>query len=277
MLQQTGSGDSAVIQKVTWTGGHVPTEEDSLFQFLAQPAKSGTYTFQVEQTYSDGSIVDWSGRSRAEPGADDRGEELARRAAARRADDRGARRRRARRPPRPRSRCSPAAAAGRGSWLDAAGGGAFWRARRPSLAALVAARRAASAHAYLTKTFPVGERVLDAPPPDVALTYDEAVEPRFAIISVTDKDGHQETTGPVSRSPANPDTLSSRSDRTCRRAGTSSTGGRSRSTGIRCRARSPSRSDRTPGPAPQFRDPAHRADGDHDAAPDRALARVPRR
>ncbi len=59
--QQTGSGDSAVIQKVTWTGGNVPTEEDSLFQFLAQPAKAGTYTFQVQQTYSDGSIVDWSG------------------------------------------------------------------------------------------------------------------------------------------------------------------------------------------------------------------------
>ena len=60
-LQQTGSGDSAVIQKVTWTGGNVPTGDDSLFQFLAQPAKSGKYTFQVEQTYSDGSIVNWSG------------------------------------------------------------------------------------------------------------------------------------------------------------------------------------------------------------------------
>jgi len=60
-LQQTGSGDSAVIQKVTWTGGNVPTGEDSLFQFLAQPASTGTYTFDVEQTYSDGSIVDWSG------------------------------------------------------------------------------------------------------------------------------------------------------------------------------------------------------------------------
>jgi len=60
-LQQTGSGDSAVIQKVTWSGGDVPTEEDSLFQFLAQPAKPGTYTFQVQQTYSDGSIVDWNG------------------------------------------------------------------------------------------------------------------------------------------------------------------------------------------------------------------------
>jgi len=59
--QQTGSGDSAVITKVTWTGGHTPTGEDSLFQFLAQPASAKTYTFQVQQTYSDGSIVDWAG------------------------------------------------------------------------------------------------------------------------------------------------------------------------------------------------------------------------
>lgn len=45
---------------VTWSGGSTPTEEDSLFQFLAQPAKSGTYTFTVRQTYSDGSVVNWS-------------------------------------------------------------------------------------------------------------------------------------------------------------------------------------------------------------------------
>jgi uncharacterized protein YcnI len=61
VLQQTGSGDSAVIQKVTWTGGHVPTGEDSLFQFLAQPTSSASYTFGVQQTYSDGSIVNWNG------------------------------------------------------------------------------------------------------------------------------------------------------------------------------------------------------------------------
>jgi uncharacterized protein YcnI len=67
-IQQTGSGDSAVVQKVTWTGGSVPTGEDSLFQFLGQPAGTGTYTFEVEQTYSDGSIVDWSGsESSADP------------------------------------------------------------------------------------------------------------------------------------------------------------------------------------------------------------------
>jgi uncharacterized protein YcnI len=65
-VQQTGSGDSAVVQKVTWTGGSTPTGEDSLFQFLAQPANSGTYTFHVEQTYSDGSIVDWSGPESSE-------------------------------------------------------------------------------------------------------------------------------------------------------------------------------------------------------------------
>jgi uncharacterized protein YcnI len=60
-VRQTGSGDSAVIQQVTWTGGKTPTGEDSLFQFLAQPASSKTYVFRVQQTYSDGSIVDWSG------------------------------------------------------------------------------------------------------------------------------------------------------------------------------------------------------------------------
>ena len=60
-VQSTGSGDNAIVEKVTWSGGKVPTGEDSLFQFLAEPAKSGTYTFDVQQTYSDGSIVDWAG------------------------------------------------------------------------------------------------------------------------------------------------------------------------------------------------------------------------
>jgi uncharacterized protein YcnI len=60
-LAQTGSGDNAVITKVTLTGGHTPTGEDTLFQFLAQPASAKSYTFGVEQTYSDGSIVNWSG------------------------------------------------------------------------------------------------------------------------------------------------------------------------------------------------------------------------
>jgi len=60
-VQQTGSGDSAVITKVTWTGGHVPTGEDAAFSFLAEPSSARTFTFAVRQTYSDGSVVDWSG------------------------------------------------------------------------------------------------------------------------------------------------------------------------------------------------------------------------
>ena len=65
----------------------------------------------------------------------------------------------------------------------------------------------ASAHAYLVKTVPTPGAVLDTPPPSIQLTFDEAVEPRFAIISVTDARGVQQTTAPVSRSPSNPDTL----------------------------------------------------------------------
>jgi uncharacterized protein YcnI len=60
-VESTGSGDSAVVTKVTWTGGSVPTGEDAFFQFLAQTDSNKTYTFGVRQTYSDGKVVDWSG------------------------------------------------------------------------------------------------------------------------------------------------------------------------------------------------------------------------
>jgi uncharacterized protein YcnI len=59
--QTQGSGEEAIVQKVTWTGGKVPTGEDAAFHFLATANDSKTYEFQVRQTYSDGSIVDWSG------------------------------------------------------------------------------------------------------------------------------------------------------------------------------------------------------------------------
>ena len=60
-VQKTGSGEDAVVTKVTWSGGAVPTDEDAAFSFLGSTASSGTYTFGVRQTYSDGSVVDWSG------------------------------------------------------------------------------------------------------------------------------------------------------------------------------------------------------------------------
>ncbi len=60
-VQQTGSGEDAVITKVTWDGGKVPTGEATGFSFLGRADSAKTYTFGVRQTYSDGSVVDWTG------------------------------------------------------------------------------------------------------------------------------------------------------------------------------------------------------------------------
>ena len=66
---------------------------------------------------------------------------------------------------------------------------------------------AAWAHAALLQTTPVASRIVNTPPKEVLLRYSEAVEPRFAIVSVTNAAGDKETTGAPSRSPANADTL----------------------------------------------------------------------
>ena len=76
-----------------------------------------------------------------------------------------------------------------------------------AVAAALAAPAAASAHAYLVKTAPEASVTLNGAPRSVQLTFDEAVEPRFAIVSVSDVDGHQVTDGSVARSPAAADTL----------------------------------------------------------------------
>jgi uncharacterized protein YcnI len=60
-VQETGSGEETQIHRVTWSGGNVPSEENAVFQFLASPANAQTYTFKVRQSYSDGSVVDWTG------------------------------------------------------------------------------------------------------------------------------------------------------------------------------------------------------------------------
>jgi uncharacterized protein YcnI len=59
--QTTGTGQNTTLVKVTWTGGKVPTEEDAVFQFLASTDAAKTYAFKVRQTYSDGTVVDWTG------------------------------------------------------------------------------------------------------------------------------------------------------------------------------------------------------------------------
>jgi copper transport protein len=66
---------------------------------------------------------------------------------------------------------------------------------------------AVSAHAVLVRTTPTASVVVNSPPPVVLLTYTEAVEPRFAVVSVTDAAGKQETAGPRRRSAADPKTL----------------------------------------------------------------------
>ena len=60
-VKSTGSGEETQIQQVTWSGGSVPSEEDAFFQFIASADSAKTYSFKVRQTYSDGSVVDWTG------------------------------------------------------------------------------------------------------------------------------------------------------------------------------------------------------------------------
>lgn len=76
-----------------------------------------------------------------------------------------------------------------------------------ALAAAVAFPAAAWAHAALLHTVPTANVIVNRAPQQVLLTYSEAVEPRFAIVSVTDAAGTQQTTGAPQRSPTNPDTL----------------------------------------------------------------------
>jgi len=66
---------------------------------------------------------------------------------------------------------------------------------------------AAWAHAALLKTVPLPSAVLNSSPPVVLLTYSEAVEPRFATVSVTNAAGKQESAASPRRSASNADTL----------------------------------------------------------------------
>ena len=71
-------------------------------------------------------------------------------------------------------------------------------------AAALALPASAWAHAALLKTFPTASAEVDTPPAQLRLVYDETVEPRFAVVSVTDAAAHQQVDGPVHRSASNP-------------------------------------------------------------------------
>ena len=83
--------------------------------------------------------------------------------------------------------------------------------KRSGVLALVAAAAlampaAAWAHAALLRTVPEASRTVNKAPPSVQLTYSEPIEPRFAIVSVTDAAGRQVTSGPPQRAPGSPQT-----------------------------------------------------------------------
>ena len=73
--------------------------------------------------------------------------------------------------------------------------------------AALALPAAAWGHAALVRTVPEASVVVNRPPPVVLLTYTEAVEPRFAAISVTNAAGESQAAGPPRRSAADPKTL----------------------------------------------------------------------
>jgi copper transport protein len=84
--------------------------------------------------------------------------------------------------------------------------------RRGGLVAAVAVAAlalpaSAWAHAALLRTVPEASRTVNAAPPQVRLTYSEPVEPRFAIVSVTDSNGRQVTSGTPASAPGSPQTL----------------------------------------------------------------------
>ena len=74
-------------------------------------------------------------------------------------------------------------------------------------AAALALPAAAWAHAALLRTEPTASRTVNVPPAEVRLTYSEPIEPRFAIVSVTDAQGMQVTSGSPARAPGSPQTL----------------------------------------------------------------------
>jgi len=76
-----------------------------------------------------------------------------------------------------------------------------------AVCAALALPAAAWAHAALLKTSPVASRIVNTPPKEVRLTYSEPIEPRFAIVSVTDAAGRQVTSGPPQRPEGQPQTL----------------------------------------------------------------------
>jgi copper transport protein len=87
------------------------------------------------------------------------------------------------------------------------------RVRRTGLALAAAAAcglalpASAWAHAALLRTTPEASGTIPSSPARVTLTYDEAVAPKFAVVSVTNAAGRQEAAASPAALPSDPDTI----------------------------------------------------------------------
>jgi copper transport protein len=95
-------------------------------------------------------------------------------------------------------------------------GGRFGILAAAAAVAALAVPATAWAHAVLLRTTPTASVTLNRPPQLVRLTYSEPVEPRFAVVSVTDAAGRQVTAGSPARAPNRPDELITYLGRTTR-------------------------------------------------------------
>ena len=168
----------------------MPTDEDAVFRFNGSMDSAKTYTFQVRQTYSNGKVVDWSGSESSDT-------------------------------PAPTIEASLRLGGGSSSTLtivalvvgavgvvlgDRRAGDerAALDVRRAALLAAVAVAAlalpaAAWAHAALLRTVPEASRTVNRHRRRCGCTYSEPIEPRFAIVSVTDAAGRQVTSGAAGR------------------------------------------------------------------------------
>jgi uncharacterized protein YcnI len=64
--ERAGTGETARVSKVVWTGGKTPAGEATVFQIVGTAAEAKTYAFGVRQTYSDGTVVSWTGGAGSE-------------------------------------------------------------------------------------------------------------------------------------------------------------------------------------------------------------------
>jgi uncharacterized protein YcnI len=64
--EQSGGGEDVVIRKATFTGGATPSGEAAVIEFVGHATEASTYDFRVRQTYSDGTVVSWTGEPTSE-------------------------------------------------------------------------------------------------------------------------------------------------------------------------------------------------------------------